>query len=68
MSCYLKGNSGVSTSSALMKEHEIRRNEPSLTFMCQLVLEISKLKVRNLVILPLHKDAAIFLILGLVLA
>ena len=41
---------------------KIQKNEPSLTFMCQLVLEISQFKV----IFPPHKGAAIFMILSLV--
>ena len=41
---------------------KIQKNEPSLTFMCQLVLEISQFKV----IFPPHKDGAIFMILSLV--
>ena len=41
---------------------KIQKNEPSLTFMCQLVLEISQFKV----IFSPHKDAAIFMILSLV--
>ena len=65
----LKGNSEVSISWARMKEHEkSKKNKPSLIFMCQLVLEISQFKVRNLVIFSPHKDAAIVLILSLVLA
>ena len=43
---------------------KIQKNEPSLTFMCQLVFEISQFKVQ---IFPSHKYAAIFLILSLVL-
>ena len=41
---------------------QIQKNEPSLTFMCQLVLEILQFKV----IFPPHKDTAIFIILNLV--
>ena len=41
---------------------KIQKNELSLIFMCQLVLEISQFKV----IFPPHKDAAIFMILSLV--
>ena len=44
------------------RARKIQKNEPSLTFMCQLVHEISQFKV----ILPPDKDAAIFLILSLV--
>ena len=36
-----------------------QKNEPSLTFICQLVLEISRLKVKNM-------DVAIFLISSLI--
>ena len=44
------------------RARKMQKNEPSLTFMCQLVLEISQFKV----IFSLHKDAAIFMILSLV--
>ena len=36
-----------------------QKNEPSLTFICQLVLEISRFKVKNM-------DVAIFLISSLI--
>ena len=39
---------------------KIKKNEPSLTFMRQLVIEISQFKV----IFPPHKDIAIVLILS----
>ena len=41
---------------------KVQKNEPSLTFMCQLVLEILQFKV----IFPPHMGAAIFIILSLI--
>ena len=46
---YLKGNLRSKKGFAQMKEREkCKKKEPSLTLMCQMVLEISHFKVRNL--------------------
>ena len=50
MSCvHIKGKSGQKISKAQMKEHDKckKKHEPSLTSLCQMVLEISHFKVRK---------------------
>ena len=45
---HISRKTSVEKSLAQMKDVKNARNEPSLTLMCQMVLEISHFKVRNL--------------------